>query len=700
MLHIRRNISLHGNDAEQKREEIREYFHKTYDSYEALFEIMANEQAYYERPDYLRHPLIFYYGHTAAFYINKLVLAKRLKQRIDPELESIFAVGVDEMSWDDLDESNYDWPSVERTRRYRDAVRQRVDELISTMPLSLPIDWDSPFWAILMGIEHENIHLETSSVLMRQLPLEFVKPHDAFPVCPDSAEAPANELLPVPGGTVEIGKDSDADFYGWDNEYGHHKAQIPDFQASKYLVSNGEFLEFVDAGGYGDDRWWEEEGRKWREYIKPQHPTFWVKSGDGYKLRTLTGEIELPLNWPAEVNYHEARAYCNWLGKRTGQKITLPTEDEWYRLYEYVNFPDEPRWGEKAPANSNLEHYASSTPVDRFAHGEFYDVFGNVWQWTQTPIYPFDGFKVHPLYDDFTTPTYDNEHNLFKGGSWISTGNETLKSSRYAFRRHFFQHAGFRYVISDYEQKVDANVYETDSLVSQYAQMSWGEEYYGVENFKKHCARIALQHCADLPKKRALDIGCAIGRGSFELAREFDHVIGIDYTARFIQLATQMKKNKEISYTETTEGELVEYKTKKLEQFGLEESAAKVEFWQGDACNLKPVFSNFDLIFATNLIDRLYDPQKFLRDLSGRLNEGGIVLLASPYSWDEGHTPKSKWLGGFKKDGENYTTFDGLKELLEGEFELLESRDVEFVIKETDRKFQHSISHVTVWKKR
>ena len=77
------------------------------------------------------------------------------------------------------------------------------------------------------------------------------------------------------------------------------------------------------------------------------------------------------------------------------------------------------------------------------------DIVGNVWQWTRTPIMPLKGFEIHPLYDDFSVPTFDGRHNLMKGGSWISTGNEALASARYAFRRHFFQHAGFRTVIEE-----------------------------------------------------------------------------------------------------------------------------------------------------------------------------------------------------------------------------------------------------------
>ncbi len=114
---------------------------------------------------------------------------------------------------------------------------------------------------------------------------------------------------------------------------------------------------------------------------------------------------------------------------------------------------DQPYW-DRAPGNINLEHYASPCPVTEFGFGDFHDVVGNVWQWTETPITGFPGFEVHPCYDDFSTPTFDARHNLIKGGSWISTGNEATRDSRYAFRRHFFQHAGFRYIESEKAVKV------------------------------------------------------------------------------------------------------------------------------------------------------------------------------------------------------------------------------------------------------
>jgi formylglycine-generating enzyme required for sulfatase activity len=104
-------------------------------------------------------------------------------------------------------------------------------------------------------------------------------------------------------------------------------------------------------------------------------------------------------------------------------------------------------------ANINFARYASSVPVDTYAQGKLYDVIGNVWQWTQTQMDALDGFEVHPWYDDFSEPTFDGKHNVIKGGSWASTGNEIMMSARYAFRRHFIQHAGFRYVVGDGESE-------------------------------------------------------------------------------------------------------------------------------------------------------------------------------------------------------------------------------------------------------
>ncbi len=687
--------TLEGNDIETKRKEILNYFQSSFRRYESLFELLGDEKAYYEKANTLRHPLIFYYGHTAVFFINKLKLAKAIDSRIDPYLESIFAIGVDEMSWDDLDETNYNWPSISDTLAYRQKVFDLVSNLIITMPLTLPITWDSAWWVIMMGIEHENIHLETSSVLIRQVPIEYIKVSHEFQPSLEYGNHPQNIFVQVPQGKIFIGKSRQHDlYYGWDNEYGIHEADIPALKASKFLVSNGEFLEFVNDDGYKKDIYWNEEALDWRNYTKASYPEFWVKTNDRYKLRTVVNEIQLPLNWPVEVNYLEASAFCKWLSEKKSERISLPTEDEYYRLLNIAQIPNNTN-----AANIDLLGSFSSTPVDKYKHGEFYDLIGNVWQWTRTPIYPFDTFKVHPIYDDFTIPTYDGKHNLIKGGSWISCGNLALSNSRYAFRRHFYQHAGFRYVVSGYTEHIEFGTYTKDSVVSEYCHFEWGENIFNVPNFPKKCIDIVVGYLKDRKTARALDLGCAIGRSSFELAKSFDEVVGIDFSTRFIQYAIALRDGAKIHYSMPIEGELESSYEICLSDFGLDKDAHKVTFWQGDACNLKSIYKNFDLIFAGNLIDRLYDPRRFLISLSERINKGGILVLTSPYTWLEEHTQKNKWLGGFNKNGEAITTLESITEILGDKFKLLATHDIPFVIQETQRKHQHTISQMSIWER-
>jgi len=679
-LEVARTPRLDIGTPEEKRAEILHYFRNTWELYERLFDVMATDEAYFLRADPLRHPLVFYLGHTATFFINN-------------------AIGVDEMSWDDLDESNYDWPTVAEVRVYRDQVREVVENVIANLPLTLPITWNDPFWVIMMGIEHERIHLETSSVLIRQLPLEHVKSLDDWPVCPDVGEAPANAMIEVSPGRVVLGKERHDPFYGWDNEYGRLEKDVPGFKAARFLVSNGEFKEFVDAGGYREEKWWSDEGWNWRRFRQADHPLFWLRQDDGeFKLRCFVEEIAMPWNWPVEVNQLEAKAFCMWRAETTGRPVRLPTEEEWYRLLAESGLPDQPDWDEP-PANLNLTRWASSCPVDSYMAQGFGDVMGNVWQWTETPITGFPGFEVHPLYDDFSTPTFDTRHNLIKGGSWISTGNEATHHARYAFRRHFFQHAGFRPIESDHAVEIREDIYETDDLVAQYCEFHYGADYHGVPNFPRTVADI----CGEIAGKRvgcALDLGCATGRSTFEMARWCDRVVGIDFSARFIGVGHEMKEKGYIRYAIPEEGELVSYHEKTLREFDLEDTRDRVEFWQGDAHNLKDRFTGYDLVLACNLIDRLSDPALFLDRIKSRINPGGLLVILSPYTWLEDFTPPEKWLGGRKVDGENVTTLEGLHATLGPAFEPVgDPRDVEFVIRETRRKFQHTVSQLSAWRR-
>ncbi|MCF6319594.1 MAG: 5-histidylcysteine sulfoxide synthase [Proteobacteria bacterium] len=695
-MNISHTPSINSGDPEQKRLEIKGYFNQTFDLYESLFEVIADDRGYFQRADRLRHPLIFYFGHTATFFVNKLRVAKIINDRVCSRMEALLAIGVDEMSWDDLDEQNYEWPTVVEVQDYRNKVRQLVNDLIDSLPLDMPIKWEDPFWIMLMGIEHEKIHIETSSVLIRQLPLDWVKPHGDWKICSDDNDVVENQLIAVADGTVKQGKEQLSETYGWDNEYGLKITDVAEFKASKYLVSNKEFLAFVEDGAYEIEEWWTKEGWAWLDFTKATYPTFWVESddslGDKYSYRSMLEVIDMPWSWPVDVNYLEAKAFCNWLGAKKGKKLRLPTEPEYYRIYD-DNIKGEIK------ANYNLDICASSCPVDTNKQGRFYDVVGNVWQWSETAIDGLKGFKVHPAYDDFSVPTFDGKHNLIKGSSWISLGNEILRGARYAFRRHFFQHAGFRYIESDTLVDSDYNMYETDSLISQYLEFHYGKEYFGIANFPKACIEKIKPHFAET--SRALDIGCAVGRSGFELARYFDKVDALDFSTRFILNAIQLQEKGKIRYLIDDEGELTTLKEFRLSELELGDKAQNVEFTQGDACNLKPKYDNYDLIFAGNLIDRLYEPKVFLKDIVKRLNSGGLLIITSPYTWLEEYTNKENWLGGKKVNGENFTTLDGLHECLDESCEIVgKPLNVPFVIRETKRKHQLTVAQMTIWRKK
>lgn len=689
-----KTIDLRQGTESNKRKEILSYFNKTFELDDKLYEILKYDKTFYLRADPLRHPLIFYYGHTAAFYINKLILAKMLDERINHKFESIFAIGVDEMSWDDLDEKNYDWPDVEEVAEYRKKVKETVSHLINTIPFNIPIDWDSLFWVIMMGIEHQRIHIETSSVLIRQLPVYQLHKNKFGAVCTQTGKAPENQLIDVEAGKVKLGKPFDHKFYGWDNEYGSSSEEISTFKAAKYVVSNQEFLDFIDDKGYKTEKWWTKEGWAWRNYKKAEHPLFWIKKENKYQLRLMTEIVDMPWNWPVVVNYLEAKAFCNWKSYKTGKKLRLPTEAEWYRLYEHCQLPGDVMDN----GNINLAHYASSCPVDMFKSGKFFDITGNVWQWTETPIAAFPGFSVHKFYDDFSTPTFDGKHNLIKGGSWISTGNEATKHSRYAFRRHFYQHAGFRYIETDAPLHINTDMYETDAEVAQSCELNYGNTYFDVSNFQKKIAEISISKMNNRPLKRALDLNTDTGRMAFELARHFEHVTGLDFTARYIRMAFNMQERGFIRYVLKDEGELPVFVEKHLKDFGLGSGAKKVEFAQADPVNLKPKYMEYNLIVAVNLLEEMYNPLEFLKNIHKRMAKNGLLIIGSTYNWSTEYTKKENWPGGFKKDGEPVKSLEGMENVLSKYFlRQKETIQIPLVKRINAQNFEYKLSELSFW---
>ena len=245
------------------------------------------------------------------------------------------------------------------------------------------------------------------------------------------------------------------------------------------------------------------------------------------------------------------------------------------------------------------------------------------------------------------------------------------------------------------------NTYETDDLLNQYLGFHYGDTYFGVDNYAAHCASLCLTFMGEKPRRVALDLGCAVGRSAFELAKGFDHVVAIDLSHRFIEAAGQLQAGKTLHYRLQDEGDIGQQRAVNLQQTDLWPHAHRVRFVQGDACVKATDEPLADLVFAGNLIDRVNNPAAFLKGLSARVAPGGLLVISSPYTLLPEYTPAENWIGGFVRNGKPQTMLEGMQALLQPDFNLAaDPLDVPFVIRETARKFQHSIAQMTVWTRR
>ncbi len=243
------------------------------------------------------------------------------------------------------------------------------------------------------------------------------------------------------------------------------------------------------------------------------------------------------------------------------------------------------------------------------------------------------------------------------------------------------------------------NPYESDRLLAEYLLFHYGAdaEILGKLPGPREALSFPRRSVSELigpmqRDSRALDLGCAVGRSSFELARYASSVTGIDFSARFIAAAEELKTNGSCESTRRLEGSLTAPFIAKVPA-GIE--CARVTFETGDAMNLRPGLAGFDAVLAANLICRLPEPRKFLDRLPQLVKPGGQLLLTTPFTWLEEFTPRANWLGG---DGRR--SFDVLKEILTPHFELQTSKDLPFLIREHERKFQYGIALGSRWMRR
>jgi 5-histidylcysteine sulfoxide synthase/putative 4-mercaptohistidine N1-methyltranferase len=703
--------SLPQVSASASRQEILDYFDNSWTLTEVLFSALASDEAYYVRPYHqLRHPMIFYYAHPVSLYVNKLRVAGLLDGPVNAAFEQLFETGVDEMRWDDLHEGNQEiWPAVAEVREYRRAVYARIRQLIETSPLlepqHLPITQDSQMWALLMGFEHERIHLETSSVLMREMPAQHLRKPKEWPATQTSlAPAAANTMVAHPTTSVTLGKPASFPSFGWDNEYGSETRPVRPFSASSQLISNGEFLEFVRAGGYAQEKYWSREGWAWRRFRNIKWPTFWVQDGPAgshlYKLRTIFEVIEMPESWPVCVNFHEAKAYCTWRTEQEGSATPyrLLTEAEHNALRDG-----------SAPYNANLtqgsECPVDSAPLNSKGHR---DVFGNVWQWCEDHFHPLEGGTPHPYYDDFSLPCYDGEHQMILGGSFISTGDEASAFARFHFRPHFFQHAGFRIARNeDGNPACDARQvtaactsYETEVMLNNYTLMHWGsrEDIYdsklaaenvfpNVPNLPVRCAELVVQFAHK--KETAFDLGCALARSSFEMARHFQQVVGLDYSRSFVEAAERLRQKGELPYMRKETGD--EY-TPLVARVDKDIDRSRLRFEQGSACALPLHLKGFDAVLMANVLCRLPEPAACLERMQGvnaLVAKGGVLVMTTPFSWLEQYTPPDRWIKDVQAVAAHLS-----------EFELIHEEEIPFMIREHRRKFEYVVTRASVWRRK
>jgi ergothioneine biosynthesis protein EgtB len=403
----------------------------------------------YERPIPERHRIVFYIGHLEAFDWNLLSDRLFALKSFHPEFDKLFAFGIDPVGGGLPNDQPADWPSIAQVRDYAARVRETVDEQVAALNSESHSSEFSPNLLLNVAIEHHLMHAETLAYMLHQLPLESKIPQASVvalsatqPVCP--------KMIEIPAGSATLGLSRREEKFGWDNEYEAHIVNVPTFAIDQYKVTNGQYLDFIRAGGYETREFWDDDDWSWKSTHNIAHPVFWSQSGDDWIYRGMFEEFPLPLDAPVYVSRAEAKAYAKWAGK------TLPTEAEWHRAaYGQANGAERAYpWGSAEPSskrgNFNFDNW-DPTPVNAFPEGDsafsVSDLLGNGWEWTSTPFAPFDGFEPFSFYRGYSADFFDGKHFVMKGGSARTAACMLRRSFRNWFQSHYqYVYAGFRCV--------------------------------------------------------------------------------------------------------------------------------------------------------------------------------------------------------------------------------------------------------------
>jgi ergothioneine biosynthesis protein EgtB len=424
---------------------------------DALFDLLP-PNSYYERPIPERHRLIFYLGHLEAFDWNLLSGALGLATN-EPEFDKLFAFGIDPVDGGLPTDAPKDWPTIARVEKYNREIRRRLDEALSDSsagPREVQVDL-SDGTLLNVAIEHRLMHAETLAYLFHNL--AFEKKKAPFKPQADRRPAPAHRLVTIPAGVATLGMSKMAPHaFGWDNEFGEQKIDVPEFAIDAYPVTNGDYLKFVQAGGYQDARYWKAEDWEWKKRAGIEHPHFWLlRKGSAavdpnarWEYRAMFGAIALPLSWPVWVSHAEASAFAKWAGKK------LPTEPQWQRAAYGTREGIERAypWGDDAPdaSKGNFHHQSwDGTPVDAHPEGAsafgVFDLLGNGWEWTSSQFGPLPGFERFAFYPGYSANFFDGKHFVMKGGSARTDACMLRRTFRNWFQPHYpYVYSKFRCV--------------------------------------------------------------------------------------------------------------------------------------------------------------------------------------------------------------------------------------------------------------
>ena len=310
-----------------------------------------------QKEDYVVQPIVdvsppkWHLGHTTWFWETFVLEKHKPGYKVyNPDYNYVFNSYYETIGARVLrtDRGNLSRPSVDEVYAYRKYVDEAMEDLLSR-PIEDPLKN-----TILLGLNHEQQHQE-----LLWTDIKYILGHNPlFPAWsdqdPDSSrdrdpDKGDGQFIPMPAGIYEIGYAGN-DFC-FDNELVRHKVYLNDFRIAASLVTNGEYMDFMEAGAYTDFRYWHAEGWDWVKNNHVTSPLYWFSIDGKWQHYTLKGLQPVAPGEPlCHISYYEAVAYAAWKGKR------LPTEFEWEAASGKFN------WGRR-------------------------------WEWTESAYLPYPGFK-------------------------------------------------------------------------------------------------------------------------------------------------------------------------------------------------------------------------------------------------------------------------------------------------------------------